>query len=596
MRKIAILLAVILIISVPISLMTNYFRSSRTEQQPIVYDDRKIESVIQLNPDEMKLVEQYRKNGVLNVAMRAVPTVYEDRNGVIVGYPYKLIQRFADYVGVELNIEIVSNISTYFEVDGIVPSDVKKGAMEGYKPDLLSEVDIYCDTITVLPWREELIDFVPMIPIKEVAIHRKGFDLTGVEGLDSLRVSVMPSSSYETLFEEMKEKHSIDYEYVHSKSITDTLVKVSGGEADVTAMDSNRAIVEVQMYDNLEIGIPLDDQKFIGWGIEKGNVHLKTLLTKYIDYMVASGEFDGYWTEVYDVSYKTYIEYLDVIEERFETSTSFMDLDFTAKELAYIETLRETGQLTVATRNTTTVYYEENGEMTGFHYSLFKALADELGVELEVKTVPSVSYYFMKDGVLPSGVKTDDTIVYTPDLIQEVDLYCDSLTLVPWREKLVTFVRLMPVREMVLFNKSIKIETLSDLQGKRIIIGKDTSYEKTLNRIKEEYGYEFEVYYHSDQDYVSEAVAKGEYDLTLRDSNRALEEVSVYDELLIGPPASDLQYLGWVTHKDDKALASIVEKFISYTKSTELFNQYWLGGYDISYYEYVKYLNVVGDR
>lgn len=58
---------------------------------------------------------------------------------------------------------------------------------------------------------------------------------------------------------------------------------------------------------------------------------------------------------------------------------------FSESQRTQLDAIQKTGVLRVATRNTSTTYYQDNnGQPTGFEYELAKAFADYLGVELEL--------------------------------------------------------------------------------------------------------------------------------------------------------------------------------------------------------------------
>ncbi len=145
--------------------------------------------------------------------------------------------------------------------------------------------------------------------------------------------------------------------------------------------------------------------------------------------------------------------------------------------------LKEKDAFVVAMRQVEAVYVVNDDEISGFHYRLIHNFADQFGLNLEVKTVDISDYWKDETGDVEK-VQTDPTYAYNPVLFDEVDIYCDSLTVVPWRKKLVQFIEVYPSREFVVNSKGLKIQTLEDLKGKKIAITMAGSYRDTMRKLK----------------------------------------------------------------------------------------------------------------
>jgi len=265
-------------------------------------------------------------------------------------------------------------------------------------------------------------------------------------------------------------------------------------------------------------------------------------------------------------------------------------INFTKIEREYISKLKKKKILKIASREKKTVYEpQKDGTAKGFNYLLVKSFTDYLGIELEVKTV-SFSDYFNKDGKTPEIAKTEINYSYTPDLIKEVDLYVDSITILPWREKLLRFVKIIPTMQLIITRKGEKIKTLEELKGKLIAVTPQTSYAERLKEIEIQLNTKFKYFETATTDLMMEAVANKKADLTLRDSNRVIYLIKSGKQLSVNIPASEVQYLAWALKKDDETLASILEKYIEYAEKNGIMNKFWVTNYEISLQEYKKLL------
>jgi len=116
---------------------------------------------------------------------------------------------------------------------------------------------------------------------------------------------------------------------------------------------------------------------------------------------------------------------------------------------------------------------------------VFKGFADLAKVKIDVKLV-AWNDYFYKKGYDLEKVKTNARYSYTPTLIENVDIYIDGITVLPWREKMFDIIRFVPSRQMIVSRKDLLPEKLDDLKNKSCAMVKNTSMELNLDKIKKE--------------------------------------------------------------------------------------------------------------
>jgi len=535
---------------------------------------------LNLTKAEEDYLQEIKDSKTLNVAMRNLKAVYYPEGDNISGYHYKVIKHFADSLNVELKVHEV-DISNYFEIDGTVPPRVKEDVEFIYSPDLFEEVEIYCDTLTPLPWREKLVKFIPFLPIREVVVHNDDIIIESIEDLNNKTIAFQRDSSYGNTIKHLEENHDFFFNLVHTDTTTEPFELVASGEVDMTIVDSDKAIIESTNSDNLKIGLPVTDIQLIGWAVRKDNDIMASILEKYIDYMIKSGTFDAYWTEVYDAPFKSYLTYLDALDIS-KTDIKISDvLNLTDIEVEYIEELIEKGELSVAFR----------GVLDGYNYNLIKEFTNLLGIQLQTKDVV-VEEYFIKKGYSIDDVKSNPSISYTPDLLKKVDVYCASLTVLPWREQLLAFVPMFEVRELVVSNTDDIARSILDLDGQIVATVTGTSYEYSLINLEVDNNITIEYMFFPDRAGTIEAVENHEAYVTVMDSNLALLEIAKHENLTISFPITGTLQVGWAVSKDNEVLASILSKYIEYAKISDLFNSFWYKEYGYTYFDYIKTLNL----
>jgi len=217
-------------------------------------------SDVEFTSDERAYLEVLKNNNKLIVATRELDSVYEiDENGVVSGFNYFLLEGFAKEAGIELELKFVG-FSDYFKINGNVPEEVKTNPDFSYTPDLFNEVDIYCDVISVLPWREKLFKFIEIVPVRQMTITRKGEELNSLDELTDKVIALMPDTSYESRLWEIEKELNIKFTYYFVEGTRDQQKAVSEGIADVSIQDSNIAMNELKRYENLSISIPVAEQ------------------------------------------------------------------------------------------------------------------------------------------------------------------------------------------------------------------------------------------------------------------------------------------------------------------------------------------------
>jgi len=177
-----------------------------------------------------------------------------------------------------------------------------------------------------------------------------------------------------------------------------------------------------------------------------------------------------------------------------------------------------------------------------------------------------------------------------PDLIKEVDLYVDTITSLPWRVKLLRLINTIPTKQMILTRKGEEIKSLQELKGKVISVQPETSYATRLKELEKELNTKFKYLFVKKTHDTSDAVSQKKADALLKDSNGAMKLIKEYDNLSISIPASKVQYLAWAVKKDNEILASVIEKYLDYSRKSGLMGKFWLTDYAITLTEYNKLL------
>ena len=177
--------------------------------------------------------------------------------------------------------------------------------------------------------------------------------------------------------------------------------------------------------------------------------------------------------------------------------------------------IKESGEITLLTKNNAHCYYSYRESPMGFEYELSMAFADYLGVDLRVITPGWPRMY----AALNKG---------------RGDFIAASLTITPEREKIVDFSdEYMSIQQQVIIHKdNPEIKQLDDLKEKTVHISKGSSYHERLLDLNEE-GFEIELVLHkrtSTEEFIRQESNKYGFD-------RRLIAAIVYQESRFQPKA-----------------------------------------------------------
>lgn len=283
-------------------------------------------------------------------------------------------------------------------------------------------------------------------------------------------------------------------------------------------------------------------------------------------------------------------------EKKAEVKKAPNDLVFSREELAYLKKIKKRGSLRIAIVKEPGVYQEnQDGKKSGFHYELAKYCANQVGVKATFIEV-QFKDYFSKRGIVSERAKKDPSYSYTPDLFERVDFYASTITILPWRKKLMELIPNIPTTVNLVTRQGEEIHKLEELKNKRIAVLKNTSYEEIIKKIEKELKTKFSYIYTKTGPEGSRLVSEKKADVTLQDSNLVLLHMKKFKNINISMSVSPVQFLGWGVRKKNKELASILKKLLTKAQRSGKMNEFFIKEYNISLNEYLKIIGVQGAR
>jgi ABC-type amino acid transport substrate-binding protein len=544
----------------------------------------KIQPAKSLSATAVRVAEMLRAHGGLRVATTSTIAIYEPgQNGAFDGFQAKLAQRFADWLGVPMTIKAVA-FDSFFSVKGVVPKDLSAPLPEGSRPDIFDDTDLIAHSLTDLPWRSRLVRIVPVLPNRIMIITRRGEEVSSVRGLSGKSLVVMSTTSYEAAAEGARKALGLDLKILKVPYGEDVYADVLAGRADATLRDSDTAVAPENTKRGLSIAWPLSDLQWTGWAVAPDDKDLAEVLTEFLSVARADGSFARIFGEYYRLSLDAYyglIRYREVAK-----------LALSQAQEKRLEELRAKDGLRVAINKEFTIYDPAAAEIgaapsvIGFHYSLAKRFADDLGLALVVIPV-TFDEFFSVGGVVPPRAKTDPSYTYVPDLLKRSDLYVSNLSPVEWRKKFLRFTPLYPNSIVYVSRTGVPVDKPRDLDGLRVALLLNTTYESWLKTWEKNDGVHARPILVGNMEEAFRLVSKGGADATLSDACLALGYLKIFRNLRISPALPPDDVISWAVAKGDDALGSILDAWVESAKANGVFESLWKDYFGSSFAEYL---------
>lgn len=226
--------------------------------------------------DKPSTLERIKEDGVLRVITRNSPATYfQDRNGET-GFEYELVKRFADDLGVKLEIETADNLDDLFAQLG--------------KPN--GPVLAAAGLVSSEP-REQQVRFShPYLEVTPQVIYRNGQSRpTNAADLVGKKIMVLKGSTHaEQLAELKKQNPAIEYEESDAVEVVDLLRMVDEGQIDLTLVDSNEVAMNQVYFPNVRVAFDLGNASNQSWAVAAGEDNsLLNEINSYLDKVEKNG-------------------------------------------------------------------------------------------------------------------------------------------------------------------------------------------------------------------------------------------------------------------------------------------------------------------
>ncbi len=261
---------------------------------------------------EKKTLQQIKQEGKLRVLTTYSGTSYFLYRGQPMGFEYELLKRFADHLGVELEIIVSQNIDNLLTELGT------------------TDIDLVAHGITITSDRKEKVNFTDYLYLTHQVLVQKKPDnwrnmkWSAIEKQlvhDAIEligdtVSVRQNSSYHRRLLNLSKEigGEIYIDTLAGNLSTDEIIKmVVDGKIKYTVADDNIASINASYYHILDIDVPISFSQRIAWAVSPKSPQLLDAVNNWLKEM--KDEVDYY--VIYNKYFKNRRDFRKRVQSEF---------------------------------------------------------------------------------------------------------------------------------------------------------------------------------------------------------------------------------------------------------------------------------------
>jgi membrane-bound lytic murein transglycosylase F len=255
--------------------------------------EKPTEQAFSTTPQVQIDIDEIKSRGYINALVDNNSVSYFIFRGEPMGYEYELLQRFADDIGVELRIKIISGVEESIDM-------LNKG-----------EGDVIAFPLTITDERTQYVHFsTPLFTTTQVLVQRKpdsaslrGNPSAGGAGNQLIRlhadligkeVHVMKNSSFKERLQRLSEEIGGQIVIVEDSAgaETESLIRqVALGEIPLTVTDRTFAMINANTYPNLDISTVISLPQEIAWATRTNSPKLNEAVNVWLAEIKKKGTF-----------------------------------------------------------------------------------------------------------------------------------------------------------------------------------------------------------------------------------------------------------------------------------------------------------------
>lgn len=243
-------------------------------------------------PPPGKAMEGVLSRDFITIHTRNTPlTYYEGRQGPT-GFEYQLMRRFADYLGVSLNLDD----------DHFVPTVLDAVRQQG---------DLGAAALPLEPDEPGLIYSRSIMPMQPIVVYRRGLQPPdNIDDLVGLQVGILQGAGISRIMHELQlQQPALSWKEASDLEASALLRRIESGELDAAVVFEHQFRLNRLFFPEVEDGFKVGDPLSMAWAFPANQgLGLIDAANAFLDELKANGELDQLITRYF--GHDDYLEYV----------------------------------------------------------------------------------------------------------------------------------------------------------------------------------------------------------------------------------------------------------------------------------------------
>ena len=244
----------------------------------------------------------------ITVHTRNTPTTYYEGRQGPTGFEYELMHRFADYLGVSLNLDASHH------PESVLPAVREKG-------------DLGAAALPLLPNTPGIYYTRPIIQMQPLVVYRRGLNgISEPSDLVDLELGTLSEAGTgEALRDLQRQYPTLSWKESHELEVAELLARVESGTLDAAVIFEHQFRLNRLFFPNVERGFILGDPLSMAWAVPSGRgLGLLESANRFLQDLQQSGTLDrlvsryfGHDDYLEYVGTRTFLDHLDARLPRY---------------------------------------------------------------------------------------------------------------------------------------------------------------------------------------------------------------------------------------------------------------------------------------
>ena len=240
-------------------------------------------------------IKEIKERGVLRVILEYNSISYFIYKGQRLGFEYELMQQFAKAIGVKLEIVIAKSTDDQFNL-------LNEGKGDIIANGLFKNPKILQQAVLTTPYRsieQVIVQRNSGISINPTdSTQKRDTLINNAKELSNKIVYVPDNSIYYNRLKEISDSDGVNIDVrilPDGRGVDDIIEAVANGEIDYTIANKDIAMVNKSYFENLNVDIPIGNEKPLSWAVRKNAPDLLASL----NYWITHFEKEKLYSEIY---------------------------------------------------------------------------------------------------------------------------------------------------------------------------------------------------------------------------------------------------------------------------------------------------------